>query len=234
MKVQVEVTKSRGEQIAQRATVTARGRKTSARPSGDDRIQAILATAEELLAQRPLADISVDDLARGAGISRPTFYFYFPSKEAVLLTLGERIIAEADANVLEIARSIDPAHIDNPAAYWRAVIEAYFDAFSSHRSITMALSGAQGTNPELDRRWSEVTENWVTMTSFAIAAERGRGAAPDAIPVRDLSIALNLINQSVIQAALTGREPAVADFGVVDTLLHIWLNAIYGEVHANS
>ena len=65
-----------------------RGRR-SARPSGDDREQAILATAERLLEERSLADISVDDLAKGAGISRPTFYFYFPSKEAVLLSLLE-------------------------------------------------------------------------------------------------------------------------------------------------
>ena len=41
--------------------------------------------------------ISVDDLARGAGISRPTFYFYFASKDAVLLTLLDRVVAEADA-----------------------------------------------------------------------------------------------------------------------------------------
>ena len=74
----------------------ARARR-SARPSGDDRELAILATAERLLEQGPIAEISVDDLAKGAGISRPTFYFYFPSKDAVLLTLLERVIAEADA-----------------------------------------------------------------------------------------------------------------------------------------
>src|SRR4029077_19443864 len=68
------------------STRAPRGRRSS-RPSGDDREQAILATAERLLEERALADISVDDLAKGAGISRPTFYFYFPSKEAVLLTL---------------------------------------------------------------------------------------------------------------------------------------------------
>ncbi|MBH9879251.1 TetR/AcrR family transcriptional regulator, partial [Clostridioides difficile] len=91
------------------------------------------------------------------GISRPTFYFYFSSKEAVLLTLAERIIEEADANVA----SINPAAMTSPAEYWRAVITAYFDAFGSHRSLTVALSGMQGTSPELDQRWSEVTENWV-------------------------------------------------------------------------
>ena len=74
----------------------ARGRR-AARPSGDDRELAILATAERLLEEQQFAEISVDDLAKGAGISRPTFYFYFPSKDAVLLTLLERVIAEADA-----------------------------------------------------------------------------------------------------------------------------------------
>ncbi|MBJ7385278.1 MAG: TetR/AcrR family transcriptional regulator, partial [Mycolicibacterium sp.] len=42
-----------------------RGRR-STRPSGDDREAAILATAERLLADKKFADISVDDLAKGA------------------------------------------------------------------------------------------------------------------------------------------------------------------------
>ncbi|AMT69829.1 TetR family transcriptional regulator [Mycobacteroides immunogenum] len=218
MNAQVDVTKP-----------ATRGRKTT-RPSGDERIQAILATAEELLGQRPLTDVSVDDLARGAGISRPTFYFYFSSKEAVLLTLAERIIEEADANVARI----DPAAMTSPAQYWRAVIKAYFDAFGSHRSITVALSSMQGTSPELDQRWSEVTENWVSNTTLGIEAERARGAAPSAIPARDIAIALNLINQAMMRATFTGQQPAVTDGDVVDTLLHVWLNAIYGGVHANS
>jgi AcrR family transcriptional regulator len=73
----------------------ARGRRAT-RPSGDDREQAILETATRLLDERPLHEISVDDLARGAGISRPTLYFYFPSKDAVFMTLIERVIVEAD------------------------------------------------------------------------------------------------------------------------------------------
>src|SRR5215213_5274814 len=71
-----------------------RGRR-GARASGDDRERAILDTAERLLEERPLAEISVDDLAKGAGISRPTFYFYFPSKDAVVLTIIDRLVADA-------------------------------------------------------------------------------------------------------------------------------------------
>src|SRR3954468_48530 len=73
-----------------------RGRRP-ARPSGDDRELAILATAERLLAGSPRGPVPVDAPARGAGISRPTFYFYFASKDAVLLSLLDWVVAEADA-----------------------------------------------------------------------------------------------------------------------------------------
>src|ERR687893_1824515 len=76
---------------------TSRGRRTP-RPSGDERQMAILATAERLLEDRTLSEISIDDLARGAGISRPTFYFYFSSKDAVLLALLDRVVEEARAS----------------------------------------------------------------------------------------------------------------------------------------
>src|SRR4051795_10281789 len=113
-----------------------RGRRP-VRPSGDDRELAILATAERLLAERPLSAISVDDLARGAGISRPTFYFYFPSKDAVLLTLLDRIIAEADERADEALGPMDTG-VD-PAGVWRA-INALFKSFSAHRPVMIAGS----------------------------------------------------------------------------------------------
>ncbi|GFG72644.1 hypothetical protein MBOT_00090 [Mycobacterium botniense] len=105
-----------------------RGRR-SARPSGDDRELAILATAERLLDERPLPDISVDDLAKGAGISRPTFYFYFASKEAVLLTLLDRVVTEADTALERLIES-PPGHREE---MWRIGINVFFETFGSHR-----------------------------------------------------------------------------------------------------
>jgi len=64
------------------------------RMNGDDREREILASFEELLAERSLHEFSIDDIARGAGISRPTFYFYFPSKDAVLLSLLDRMVQD--------------------------------------------------------------------------------------------------------------------------------------------
>ena len=201
-----------------------RGRRSS-RPSGDDRELAILKTAERLFEERSLAEISVDDLARGAGISRPTFYFYFPSKDAVLLTLLDRVIEEAGARLDGLAERLP----DDPALGWRIGITAFFEAFGAHRAVARATAPARITNSEVRALWSTFMQKCVDNTATLIKAERKRGAAPDTIPAADLATFLNLMNERAMTAAFLTEVPAVPDERVVDTLTHIWLTSIYND-----
>ena len=194
-----------------------RGRRAG-RSTGDERETAILATAERLLAERPFAD-----LARGAGISRPTFYFYFPSKNAVLLTLLDRVTEEADA----AAGGVFERLAEDPRAHWRELIARFHATFGGHRDVVLACAQVRGTNAEVRRLWAEVLERWVRAVQAAIEAERARGAAPDGLPARDLAIALNSMNERVWYATFAGDGPAVAERDVVDVLLDVWLTAIY-------
>src|SRR3989440_8537546 len=125
-------------------TRPARGRRAR-RSSGDDRERAILETAERLLEERPLHEISVDDLAKGAGISRPTFYFYFPSKEAVLLTLLDRVVRTADAALADLADKLAETG-DNR---WRIALNVFFETFGSQKTLTRAGMAARDTSPEI-------------------------------------------------------------------------------------
>ena len=199
-----------------------RGRRVR-RPSGDDRERALLATAERLLERRPLADVSVDDLARGAGISRSTFYFYFASKEAVVLALLDRGVGEARA-----ARSSALAGATGARAAWRAALVAVRDTFRDHRALTAAATELLASSPEVQSLWTSVMEDFVTETAAAIEAERARGAAPAGPPARDLAVALNWMNERVIQVSLGGRGPALAEDDLLDVLLTVWLRTIYG------
>jgi AcrR family transcriptional regulator len=202
---------------------TVRGRRAT-RPSGDDRELAILATAERLLAQKPLGAISVDDLARGAGISRPTFYFYFASKDAVLLTLLDRVVAEADAST----RAAFEVPASSPREGWGRAISAYYETFRAHRSLTLAWAEARYTNAEIRQLWAQVFDAWVQLCATAIQAERDRGAAPPGRPARDLAVVLTSMNERVLYATFSGDGPAVDEDDVVDVLLDVWLRAIYG------
>src|SRR5437660_3843261 len=100
---------------------TARGRR-AARVSAQERETAILETAERLLEERSVQEISVDDLARGAGISRPSFYFYFPSKEAVVLTLIDRMVEDAAIGRDRALRRL----LEDPREGWRDGLEAFY------------------------------------------------------------------------------------------------------------
>ena len=199
-----------------------RGRR-AARPSGDDRESAILETFERLLAERPLAAISVDDLARGAGISRPTFYFYFSSKDAVLLALLDRVIAEADA--ASAAAFTGPVTDRRDA--WRRAITAYYETFRAHRAVTLAAAEAVAS-ADVRALWARGFEGWVDTCTATIEAERRRGAAPPGVPARELAIVLNAMNERTLYGTFSGARAAVVEEDVVDVLLDVWIAAIYG------
>lgn len=203
----------------------ARGRRAP-RVSGDERERAILETAERLLEKRPLHEISIDDLARGAGISRPTFYFYFPSKEAVLLTLLDRMVEEARTGRGD---ALD-RFAEDPPHWLRQGITAIYETFRSHRAVTLAAADARAASAEVRELWARVMEQFVEETTGAIEHERARGAAPDGVPARDLAVALNLMNERVLLATFAGHTPAVDEAKVIDALVMVWIRAIYGTI----
>ncbi len=201
-----------------------RGRR-AARASGDERERAILETAERLLEERPLSEISVDDLAKGAGISRPTFYFYFPSKDAVVLTIIDRLVAAAAGSREEALQTLAAGE---PRAGLRQALADLYGAFRARRAVSLAAAELRMTNPEARELWSQVMEGWVADTTAVIEAERARGAAPPGQPPRDLAIALVQMNERVQYASFTGESPSLEQDRVLDVLVEIWLRAIYG------
>ena len=206
------------------APAKGRGRRGT-RASGDDRERAILETAERLLEERPLSAISVDDLAKGAGISRPTFYFYFPSKDAVVLTIIDRLVAAAAGSREEAVATMVEG---DPRAGLRKALEDLYAAFRTRRAVVLAAAELRTTNSEARDLWTQVMEGWVADVTAVIEAERARGAAPPGQPARDMAIALVQMNERVQYASFAAESPSLADERVLDVLVDIWLRAIYG------
>lgn len=202
-----------------------RGRRTT-RVSGDERQEAILVAAESLLTAKPLDEISIEELATGAGISRPTFYFYFSSKDDVLLALLDRVIGEVERRVGALPRDFEAA----PADAWRESIGVFVEVFSAHRVVSAAAVAARLRNPEVHALWSKAMASWVDYSTEVIVAERARGAAPAGplhLHPRELAIALNLMNERALTAAFNGDSPAIDPGGILDVITAVWLRAIY-------
>ncbi len=54
----------------------------------------IVAAAIELFEERGIDATSMDDIARAVDVSRATIFNYFPYKEAILVEIGARLVAE--------------------------------------------------------------------------------------------------------------------------------------------
>ncbi|MEO9228306.1 MAG: helix-turn-helix domain-containing protein [Devosia sp.] len=71
---------------------------------GEGKRDAILAAAQILMLKHGLRGTSMEAIARGAGIAKPTLYAYFADKAAVLAALVDSLIAEWRVNFVAALR----------------------------------------------------------------------------------------------------------------------------------
>jgi TetR/AcrR family transcriptional regulator, ethionamide resistance regulator len=190
---------------------------------GDLKERAILATCERLLGEKPLGEIGVDELAAGAGISRPTFYFYFESKNAVLRALVERL---ADQMYAEAASWL-AREGDSPEVTVSRSIEAAAQQWRDHGAVLRAAVEAWGSVPELQAFWEDIVQRFVDQSAARIGEERDSGTAPPGPEPEALAKALIWMNERCFYTSSLGADPALADDELVPTLTAIWLRAIY-------
>ncbi|GAA4083748.1 TetR/AcrR family transcriptional regulator [Nocardioides kongjuensis] len=69
------------------ATTAGPVRRRGGPSKGDQREAAIVDATRRLLATKSVNELTVDAIAKAAGVSRTAFYFYFPTKQAVVADL---------------------------------------------------------------------------------------------------------------------------------------------------
>ncbi|WP_433342717.1 TetR/AcrR family transcriptional regulator [Streptomyces sp. CA-253872] len=91
----------------------------------EERREQLISVALELFSRRPPADVSIDEIAAAAGISRPLVYHYFPGK----LSLYEAALRRAADDLAH--RFVEP-HEGPLGARLLRVMERYFDFVDAH------------------------------------------------------------------------------------------------------
>jgi AcrR family transcriptional regulator len=184
---------------------------------GDRRERAILETARALLARKPLADITIDELAAGAEISRSSFYFYFDSKLSVLVALLHGMAGELGRDA---GPWLDGAGPD--AAALREALIPLARLWREHgRMLAGALAAAPGC-PPLARWREELRSAHVDRLAARITRDRAAGLAPGGPEPRVLA---GLIDD-LRTAALAGSTDPEA---LVDDLVTVELRMIYAD-----
>jgi AcrR family transcriptional regulator len=186
--------------------------------------KAILDCAERLLAKRPLSAIGIEELAAGAGISRPSFYFYFGSREAVLRALAERIAEDLyRASEVWLRRSGE-----SPPEALRRAIAAILALWRVHGPVLRAVVRAREADPEIGGFWEAVGRRFIDAAADQIERERAGGLAPAGPTPRSLAAVLLSMNERAFYDASLGRGSAAQDRDLVETLATVWMRAVYG------
>ncbi|WP_137150896.1 TetR/AcrR family transcriptional regulator [Devosia sp. FKR38] len=79
------------------------------RSGGPERANEILASAAKLFQEKGVRAVSIDDIVRGAGIAKGTFYLYFKTKDDLLARLADALVAQMAQAAAEAGRNGDTA-----------------------------------------------------------------------------------------------------------------------------
>jgi AcrR family transcriptional regulator len=119
-------------------TVGARAQRTTA---------LIMDTAREVFLAKGYHGLRIDDIADTAGLSRASFYTYFPSKRDLLLALGAQTFAATDHALDEMDALADDWTRDS--AY--ELVRIYMRMLEEHGAFVLVWSQATYGDAELAR-----------------------------------------------------------------------------------
>lgn len=140
-----------------RAAAPPRRVRRRVRLDNDARRAQLLELGLQAFSERPYDEVSIDDIARAAGISKGLLYHYFPTKRDLYLA-GLRATAGA---LLERTTAAAASALP-PLERIRAGLDAYFDHMEAHARPFLALMrGGIGSDPEVATVLEEVRAAFV-------------------------------------------------------------------------
>ena len=145
------------------------GRPAYQRLKRDERRRQLLERGAELFAQYSYDELSMREIARKAGISKPLLYHYFPSKRAFF----QATLAQAAA---ELRTRTEPDPTLPPLDQLRGSLEAFLELIDDNALAYGKLMQSVSSVPEV----RELVEEVRTRTAARIL----QGLYPDGVPDR--------------------------------------------------
>jgi len=150
---------------------------TRARLSPEERRAQLVALGKEMLSTRPIDEVSVDDIAAAAGISRGLLFHYFASKR-------DFHVAVATAAAEEMLDNLTPKDPDvDGLDQLRSSLTALIDYVDAHRASYLSLvRGAMSGDPDMQALFE-----W-TRARVTVRVLEGFGYRPDGPAVVPLAV----------------------------------------------
>jgi len=182
--------------------------KSKKRKRNLEKEKAILEGALKVFGERGFENATVAAICSAAGISEPTLYEYFESKEDVLFSISELYTRRELERLSELAR-----YIKDPRERLRAIIQAYLEFYENNPLYTsVALLTLKGNRRYVaSPAYQSVREAAHTLIEvIRDGAERGVFRV-DVDPYLVRNMVLGFIEHLTIQWLLVGRPKAIAE-----------------------
>ncbi len=153
-------------------------------------IETLLQAAEEIFSERPVAEVTVEEIAEHAGVAVGSIYNHFGSKAGLHAAVVERVL-DTDRHFMDLAFTPDRG----PAEQVYAVAEQYLQLYLQYPEYfrMLAFPGDPGQYPAgrdlLDRMATQITEQ---NNRLARAIQQGIDAGI-ARPVDPTKVAMALL-----------------------------------------
>jgi TetR/AcrR family transcriptional regulator, ethionamide resistance regulator len=175
---------------------------------------------------KPFKDLTVDELARAAGLSRTAFYFYFPGKNQVLMAVlgdvAEEMYAEADRWW----------HGEGPPEQLvRVAMEGIVGVFQRHTAPMRSAFEVTTYDPEMAAFWNRVMARFVSATAEHLRREQQAG--------RLRSLDSNAVAEVLVWMVERCNHELIGTQGrptehVVDAFTTVWVHTLYPDAVAGA
>lgn len=184
----------------------------------------ILGAAHDLVEEYPWRAVSVDVVARRAGLTRNAFTDHFADRRELLLALLDDIGAHLQTLALPW---INSSAADAPAALRQALADLT-DAYVEHGRLLRALADEATQDAEVGTRYAALGAQLADGVAVRIRRDITAGRSGVADPVA-VATALVWLNERFLMDRF-GRRPLGDRAEAAGALAEIWLAAVYGTV----
>lgn len=166
-------------------------------------------------------NLTVDELARAAGLSRTAFYFYFPGKNQALMAAAAEVAEEAAAEADRWWHGEGA-----PEELVRVALQGIVDVYLRHSSMLRTAVEVTTYDNEFAGFYNELMERFVRATADQLRRDREAGRLRDIDPDAVAQSLVWMVERcNNVFLGTGGRTPEAH----VDALTTVWVHALYPD-----
>jgi len=185
---------------------------------------AVLTAMEELLGEgTPYATLSVERIAKRAGISRTAFYFYFADKRELLMRLASELSDE-------LYREADEwwSGAGDGSQQLTTAVGKIATLYRAHSPLVCAIVEVSAYDEVVGPFWRAIVGRFVDASAQRIATEIEAGRADAVLVPQAISFSLVWMTERALYQMLVQDSP-VCDEALVGALARVWTTTVYGS-----